>query len=440
MGMEHTRLVIERTSGALTRPQYYLANSLGVPEMDNTIPDGPGEWISKAEIDRLRAELDSWKEQFRVLAILEQQKTAELARSLEENKRVRKDYEIVTVDNAAKDARIAHWENLGAGTSDAYTPDLGPEEKIVWILGDMMNAVENQFGVENAKRLGHIHCCADRLLREVIDPKDARIAELEAERAKLSSFHDMLTKLSHALARAEKAEARIAELEAGIGIDWQAAFHREKARAEKAEARIAELEDKLSTAVWSRDHERADNGALRKRVAELEADLLHGHESGPIRNMRARAERAERALHIEAYNAMLTRAEQAEARLGGYLEVISRAERAEVELAEAKEQVHYANGVADLAMKHRDSAEARVAEAMDRLCYTADECDLVTACEHWVANFHEANARAERAEAVLHLYAEAQRWATGTEEHRLALQKADTYRAALAPSPAGALK
>lgn len=45
--------------------------------------------------------------------------------------------------------------------------------------------------------------------------------------------------------------------------------------------------------------------------------------------------------------------------------------------------------------------------------------------------------RAAMAEAVLHLYAEAQRWATGTEEHRLALQKADTYRAALNPSPAG---
>ena len=36
----------------------------------------------------------------------------------------------------------------------------------------------------------------------------------------------------------------------------------------------------------------------------------------------------------------------------------ARAERAEAQLAEAKEQAHYANGVADLAMQHRDSTEA----------------------------------------------------------------------------------
>lgn len=43
----------------------------------------------------------------------------------------------------------------------------------------------------------------------------------------------------------------------------------------------------------------------------------------------------------------------------------------------------------------------------------------------------ELHARAERAAAVLSLYAEAQRWAMGTEEHRLALQSADEARAAL---------
>lgn len=32
-----------------------------------------------AELDRLRAQLSEWKEQFRVLAILEQQKTARIA-------------------------------------------------------------------------------------------------------------------------------------------------------------------------------------------------------------------------------------------------------------------------------------------------------------------------------------------------------------------------
>lgn len=45
----------------------------------------------------------------------------------------------------------------------------------------------------------------------------------------------------------------------------------------------------------------------------------------------------------------------------------ARAEQAERERDEAREAAHYANGTAELAMKHRDTAEARVKELEDRL-------------------------------------------------------------------------
>jgi hypothetical protein len=48
-----------------------------------------------------------------------------------------------------------------------------------------------------------------------------------------------------------------------------------------------------------REHElRAELAAKDARIAELEHDLLYGHESGPIRKMRARAEQAEARLAV----------------------------------------------------------------------------------------------------------------------------------------------
>lgn len=53
---------------------------------------------------------------------------------------------------------------------DAPSPaGLSPEEKLVWILGDLMNAVENYFGCENPKRLGHINQAAIRIIDEVLN-------------------------------------------------------------------------------------------------------------------------------------------------------------------------------------------------------------------------------------------------------------------------------
>jgi hypothetical protein len=46
-----------------------------------------------------------------------------------------------------------------------------------------------------------------------------------------------------------------------------------------------------------------------------------------------------------------------------YSEQQERAERVEARVAALEESLHYANGVAELAMKHRDAAEARVREA-----------------------------------------------------------------------------
>jgi hypothetical protein len=64
----------------------------------------------------------------------------------------------------------------------AGTPELlSCEEKLVWILGDLMNATENYFGAENPKRLGHINCAAIRIIDEVLAPAADRIEELEAD-------------------------------------------------------------------------------------------------------------------------------------------------------------------------------------------------------------------------------------------------------------------
>jgi hypothetical protein len=42
------------------------------------------------------------------------------------------------------------------------------EEKLIWILGDMMTATENYFGAINPKRRGHIHSAALRIIKEVL--------------------------------------------------------------------------------------------------------------------------------------------------------------------------------------------------------------------------------------------------------------------------------
>lgn len=63
---------------------------------------------------------------------------------------------------------------------DAPSPiGLSHEEKLVWILGDLMNAVENYFGAENPKRLGHINCAAIRIIDEILSPIQDRMLALD---------------------------------------------------------------------------------------------------------------------------------------------------------------------------------------------------------------------------------------------------------------------
>ena len=56
--------------------------------------------------------------------------------------------------------------------------------------------------------------------------------------------------------------------------------------------------------------------------------------------------------------------------------LLARLETAERERDEAREQVHYATGVADLTMKHRDEAEAALAEARA----------VIALCAQWPGN------------------------------------------------------
>lgn len=72
-------------------------------------------------------------------------------------------------------------------------PGLAPDERLVWLLGDLMNAAENYFGAENPKREGHIYHAAIRIMDEVIAP------HLTAERAKAAAFRSALE--NHAVER-----------------------------------------------------------------------------------------------------------------------------------------------------------------------------------------------------------------------------------------------
>ncbi len=69
------------------------------------------------------------------------------------------------------------------------------------------------------------------------------------------------------------------------------------------------------------------------------------------------------------------------------LEPVASAARIEIEhlrarVASLEESLHYANGTADLAMKHRDDAEKRVAELeRDRVHAGVDICEVAAAVE-----------------------------------------------------------
>jgi hypothetical protein len=67
---------------------------------------------------------------------------------------------------------------------------LSPEERLIWLLGDMMTAAENFFGAENPKREGHIHGCAIRILDEVVAPIRAAALEEAATMVEQSTLVD----------------------------------------------------------------------------------------------------------------------------------------------------------------------------------------------------------------------------------------------------------
>ncbi len=92
---------------------------------------------------------------------------------------------------------------------DAASPvGLSPEEKLVWILGDLMNATENYFGAVNPKRRGHINSAAIRIIDEVLTPVASENDRLREALAELKGqWERMLENYASADARAERAEA-----------------------------------------------------------------------------------------------------------------------------------------------------------------------------------------------------------------------------------------
>ena len=188
---------------------------------------------------------------------------------------------------------------------------------------------------------------------------------------------------------------------------------------------ILVIEEERQAAVLEIDRLRAVIANLNERSAQYERDSVAkdariAHEEAQTKivldsyaeeNQRFhdRAERAEaRVAELEAYHtnctdyingllgnmadddkervAILARAEQAEARLGGYLEVVTRAERAEARVAELEAKLADMKAAADEEFNNcsREEARAERAEA-------SYEQQVIVA-----ANYAE---RAERAEA-----------------------------------------
>ena len=66
---------------------------------------------------------------------------------------------------------------------DKPSPEgLTPDERLIWILGDLMNGVENYFGAENPKRRGHIYSAALRIIDDILSPERDALAASEAKR------------------------------------------------------------------------------------------------------------------------------------------------------------------------------------------------------------------------------------------------------------------
>jgi hypothetical protein len=80
--------------------------------------------------------------------------------------------------------------------------ELSPDERLVWLLGDLMNAVENYFGAENPKRSGHIYHAAIRIMDEVIAK---HVAQARAEAHK--ELARMFDSWPHLLSGKEAADA-----------------------------------------------------------------------------------------------------------------------------------------------------------------------------------------------------------------------------------------
>jgi hypothetical protein len=104
-----------------------------------------------------------------------------------------------------------------AQSGDGRAPELlSHEERLIWLLGNLMDGVENYYGAENPKRLGHINCAAMRIIDEVIEPRVATLTKQLAEarhQTDIAQRGEQTWKSAHADASqvAELAEIRVNE-------------------------------------------------------------------------------------------------------------------------------------------------------------------------------------------------------------------------------------
>lgn len=79
---------------------------------------------------------------------------------------------------------------------------------------------------------------------------------------------------------------------------------------------------------------------------------------------------------VHANRHFMDRIEQLTSGAGGIMEMKQTIANLEEDIEHYKEDAHYANGVADLAMKHRDEAEAKVDDLEAEIVRLKAKCDM----------------------------------------------------------------
>jgi hypothetical protein len=210
-----------------------------------------------------------------------------------------------------------------------------------------------------------------RLSDQLMGGPSKYVAELEAERDRLKRD---LGDLRAIVAQTVAAIGNGSACSESASIDFMRSIPAEVRRTvDDLRARLAEKNELLDRALTAAEEIRRELAAAQARIVDLEATCENLRETV--------CTDADEMLAAEAREKMLREAAEAERdKLSGFYteivkqlghdRVLNELTTAQARVAELEERLHYCNGTSELALKHRDEAEARektLREALDRL-------------------------------------------------------------------------